>query len=143
MTIEALVIIGGLIAAIYGALRWLTATKHVPPDPWGAEVEQIIQDPETPSLCHRCLTLQKADACFCPACGTSVGPYNNYLPFESIFSQGEMLRAGVADRMRPSFLIVAGCVFCSLSLYIFFAPVYWYFLFRNLKNHGAEISQEG
>ena len=137
MTIEALVVVGSLCAALYGAFRWVGKAKELSPDPWGAEIERIIQDPDAVTLCHRCITPQAPDACFCPHCGTAVGQYNNYLPFVYIFSQGEVLRAGVTDRIRPSALTICGYLLYSLSAYLIFAPIYWYFLFRNLRRHDS------
>jgi hypothetical protein len=133
MTIEGLVIVGGLALAIYSIIRWVRETPNVPPDPWSEEVEQIIQDPGTPCLCHRCLLPQEVAGRFCAACGAAVGPYNNYMPYVELFSEGEVFRAGVTERMRPSLLIIVGYVLYSLISYVIFAPIYWYFLYRNLK----------
>jgi hypothetical protein len=142
MTIEALVIVGGVTAAGYGAFRWLTSVTNLSPDPWGAEVEQIIQNPQASPLCHRCLTPQDCDGWFCPVCGTAVGQYNNYMPFVYVFSLGEVLRAGVTDHIKPSFLTICGYLLYSFIIYFIFAPIYWYFLFRNLKRHGPEVDPE-
>ena len=46
-----------------------------------------------------------------------------------------MLRAGVIDDIRPSFLTIAGYLLVSLGLYFIFAPVYWYFFLSNIKRH--------
>ena len=56
------------------------------------------------------------------------------LPFVMIFAQGEMLPTAVNDRFRRSFVIIARDVLRSLPLYAVFAPVYWYFLYRNFSS---------
>jgi hypothetical protein len=142
MTIEGLVIVGGLVAVIYGFFRWLGNTRQLPPEPWGAEIEHLVQDPETPALCHHCLTPHAHDARFCPECGAAVGLYNNYLPFVNVFSEGEVLRAGVTNRMKPSLLIILGYLCYSSIRYLIFAPIYWYFFFGNLRRHQAETGPE-
>ena len=54
------------------------------------------------------------------------------MPYLNAFSQGEVLRNGVFDRMRASPLILVGYLLVSLKGYLVFAPVYWFFLARNL-----------
>ncbi len=54
-----------------------------------------------------------------------------------IFSQGEALRTGVAEGVRRSPLVVAGYFLFSLSLFGIFAPVYWFFLLKNLRRRAA------
>lgn len=133
MTIESLVIIGIVAAVIYGVIRWVREAKDLSPDPWGAEVEKVIQDPQTRPLCHHCLLPQEKEGWFCPECGAATGQYNNYMPWVMVFSQGEVFRAGVNEKFRRSPLIACGYVLCSLACYAVFAPVYWYFLFKNLR----------
>jgi hypothetical protein len=141
MTIETLVSYGILAAAVYGVTRWIKSAKTTP-DPWGADVEERIRDPQTPFLCHRCLIPQQPDEWFCPVCGSAVGPYNNYMPFVVVFSQGEVLRAGVNDKFRPSFVIVSGFVLYAILQYAVFAPIYWYFLYQNIRRNLRDAESE-
>jgi hypothetical protein len=119
---------------------FMTADPTLSPDPWGPEIETVIQDPDTLALCHRCLTPHEHEAWFCPVCGTAVGKYNNYMPFVCLFSVGEVLRAGVTDYVRPSFLNIIWHLFFSFCNYLIFAPIYWYFFLRNVKDHSARTS---
>jgi len=116
--------------------------KILSPNPWGPEVERILQDPNLEPLCHRCFTPHSHQARFCPVCDASVGEYNNYMPYVNIFPQAEVLRSGVHDHVRPSFLIIAGYLLLSVTCYIIFAPIYWFFLFRNLKRQARIFEQD-
>jgi hypothetical protein len=133
MTIEALVILGGTAGALYAFGRWVAMGKTSMPEPWGAEVDAAVHQPDAVAVCHRCFAPQDPESWFCPECGAAEGRYNNYLPFINIFSEGEVLRAGVSGHVRPSLLIVGGYLLLSASAYFVFAPVYWYFLFKNLS----------
>jgi hypothetical protein len=139
-------IIGCLgVIAIAGCsiFRWCRREIPLSPDPWGPEIDRIVRDPETPALCPRCLTPQTSSAWFCPECGSAVGPYNNYMPFVNIFSEGEVLRSGVTDHVRPSIPIVLGYLLLSLGTYYVFAPLYWFQLFRNLKRQHNQSPESG
>lgn len=142
MHIESLVSCGIAATVAYGLFKWINNPKIVTSDPWGSEVEQLINDPHLEPLCHRCFTPQSHEAWFCPACGASVGPYNNYMPYVYVFPQGEVLRAGVHDHIRWSVLTIAGYILLSFSCYLVFAPIYWYFLFRNFKRHSHVFEYE-
>jgi hypothetical protein len=137
MNMDLLVAIGIMCAIAYWAVRWV-GSAPITVDPWGAEIERLIQEDETPALCHRCLTPQKDNAWLCPECGSAVGPYNNYMPYVVLFSQGEVYRAGVMDHVRPSILVVCGYLAYSVMGYVIFAPIYWYFLYRNLSRWSHE-----
>jgi hypothetical protein len=68
------------------------------------------------------------------------------LPYVYLFSEGEVLRAGVTERIRRTPLIVIGYVLLPLSIFVIAAPVYWYFLFKNLQRRDdaeAEASPAG
>ena len=140
MKIEALVTTGIAALALGRIVRWVMEGK-LTPDPWGPEIEEKIQDPRTAPVCHRCFALQEHDGWFCPECGTAVGPYNNYLPFINIFSEGEVMRAGVMDHVRQSPMVVVGFVILSMSAYLVFAPLYWYFLFKNFRRNARLIPE--
>ena len=131
--------LGVLLAAstagiVLGRLIKSVAETPLTPDPWGAEIERKINQPEAVEVCHHCGTPQSSTAWFCPHCGVAVGPYNNLMPWVLVFSQGEVLRNGVIEKMRINALTMAGYFLYSLVSYLVFAPVFWVFLYRNLRN---------
>ena len=130
-SIATFVVLGIGIAAAVALRRWLFSGPRQP-DPWSEQIAGELESPESASVCHRCLTEQAPCAHFCPKCGVAVGDYNNCLPFEQIFSEGEVLRNGTSMKVRPSFVVVAGYLVLTLTAYSIFAPVYWYFFIRNL-----------
>ncbi len=115
------------------ALREWSRRLPIPPDPWDAEITAKLKQPDCVPVCHHCFTPQLHDKWFCPECGAAVGPYNNCLPYIDIFSRGEVLRNGVRNHLAPNFLTVTGYLLFSTSEYMFFAPIYWYLFFRNLR----------
>ena len=141
MTIETLVDCGIVAGVSCGLIHWLKSAGTTP-DPWGPDIEEYIRDPQTSALCHRCLIPQADNAWFCPECGSSVGPYNNYMPFVVIFPQGEILRARVTDKFRPSFLILSGFAVYAVIQYAIFAPIYWYFLYQNFRRNLRDARSE-
>lgn len=123
-------VMAGLV--LWRIVVWIrNAPLH--PDPWDAAIEQDMQDPGAVHVCHRCFSPVSAAGWFCERCGSAVGPYNNLMPYVRIFSEGEVFRNGVTDRLRASPLIVAGYFLYSLTSYVVFAPVYWFFLFKKLR----------
>jgi len=133
-------IIGGLglallgLACLWWLINWIREAP-VKPDPWDAEVERKLADPEVAEICPRCLTPQPPTAWFCRHCGKAVGPYNNLMPFLNVFSEGEVLRNGTTDRFRNRPLVMIGYFLITLGINPFFAPIYWFFLLSNLKRH--------
>ena len=127
-----LVILGILGVALYRTIVWLAGAKRTA-DPWGEEIDKALEQDEAVPLCHHCFTPQQHQGWFCPECGATTGPYCNYLPYVYIFSQGEVLRAGVTERFGRRPIIVIGYLLFSLSMYFIAAPIYWFFLFRNLR----------
>ena len=136
----ALVILGMVVVALYRLVLWLMAAKRTA-NPWGDEVSQALDQEDAVPLCHHCLTPQQHDGWFCPECGATVGPYSNYLPFVYVFSEGEVVRAGVTERIRRSPLIVVGLVLTSLAMCAVAAPFYWFFLFKHM-HHGDSAGAE-
>ena len=134
-SLAALVILGICALAIYRFVIWLKEGPRSA-NPWGNEIDEALDRGEGLPLCHHCLTPQDHNGWFCPECGATVGPYCNYLPYVYIFSQGEVLRAGVTERFRRGPLIVIGLVLCSLALCAVLAPIYWFFLFKHLRHSG-------
>lgn len=103
------------------------------PDPWSQEDEDAIQDPEARQVCSHCLRQLEPGDHFCPDCNASVGDYNNLMPFERIFAQGEVLRNGVGPQahLTPFRLLSFGTI--GLLLLGPFAPLYWFRLYRRCK----------
>jgi ribosomal protein L40E len=135
------------LAAFWRLIVWVREAPRTP-DPWDAEVEQKLQEPEAREICHRCMTPQEPDAWFCKHCGSAVGPYNNLMPFLSVFSEGEVLRNGVSGRFRNRPLIMIGYVLITfrfflyfvngsspavLGIFLFFTLVYWASVLLNVK----------
>ena len=121
-----------VVALVYQVLRWLRGSP-TSADPWSEEVEKSMNAPEAEPVCHRCFSPHGDETWFCPCCGAAVGDYNNWMPYVYLFSQGEVLRNGVTANIKPSPSVVAGYIVLSLVCYLIFAPVYWYFLFKNLQ----------
>ncbi len=132
----ALAILAILGLAVYRLVVWLAGAKRTA-DPWGDEVDEALNQDDAVPLCHHCFTPQQHQGWFCPECGATAGPYCNYLPYIYVFAQGEVLRAGVTERFRLRPIIVIGYVLFSLSMYAIAAPIYWFFLFRNLRRSKA------
>jgi hypothetical protein len=126
--------------ALAGLWRLIVWVREAPqkPDPWDAEIERQLEEPEAVEICHHCFSPQPPTAWFCEQCGSAVGPYNNLMPYLNAFSEGEVLRNGATDRLRTKPLVIAGYLLISLSVYTIFAPVFWFFLFKNLKRSGAD-----
>jgi hypothetical protein len=110
--------VGGLVVA--GLWRLIAWVRDAPasPDPWDAEVEQKLSEPETPEACPHCSTPQPPTAWFCAHCGRAVGPYNNLMPYLQVFSEGEVLRNGTCDRLRKSPLILIGYFLISVNFLV-------------------------
>jgi hypothetical protein len=118
--------IGGLVAVFcWRFLVWIRETP-VTPDPWDAETEKKMSEPETSQACHHCSTPLTPTAWFCPHCGSAVGPYNNLMPYVQIFSEGEVYRNGMNQRFRNRPLVVIGY---SLIIAPFISTAFLYFYF--------------
>jgi len=141
--IGGLAIGGLLIAALWRLIVWVREAP-VKPDPWDAEVEQKISEPDAAEICPHCSTPQPPTAWFCQHCGKAVGPYNNLMPFLNVFSEGEVLRNGTTGRFRNRPLVLIGYIVITLGINPFFAPIYWFFLLLNLKrpHHEPESAEE-
>ena len=125
--------IGGLALAAFWRLIVWVRDAPVSPDPWDAEVEKKLSDPDTVEVCPHCLTEQPPTAWFCKGCGRAVGPYNNLMPYVQIFSEGEVLRNGTSGRFRNRPFILLGYLLITLGMYSFLAPVYLFSLLLNWK----------
>jgi hypothetical protein len=146
MTHDPDLVIGelGLAVLALGLLRhvflWFVKAP-TSPDPWDKETEDAIHEPEAVEVCHRCFDPVAPGLWFCKRCGCSVGPYNNWMPYVIIFSQGEVLRNGVNDKLRPNAFIVVGYLMFSFSMYIIFAPIYWICFFRHLRGEKESVER--
>ena len=134
----------GLAVLAFGLL-WnafvRVAQSPTSPDPWDKEIEKAVHEPDAVEICHRCFHPVTPNTWFCEHCGCAVGPYNNVMPYVCLFSQGEVLRNGVNDKLPRNALIIAGYLLFSLSMYLVFAPIYWILLFRNLKQQKESVEQ--
>jgi len=137
--IASLAVLGIVIAFIASSIRWLFSGPRTP-DPWDQTIADSVDAPEAIPVCHRCLTEHSSLVHFCPRCGAAVGDYNNMLPFEQLFSEGEVFRNGTMLRTQPTFLRVAGDFLLSLAAYSIFAPFYLFFLLRNLTQRPASVA---
>ena len=139
--VYGLIIVGG-----YCFWRLIVWVRESPtrPDPWDAETERKLVDPDTPEICPHCSTPQPPDAWFCEYCGRAVGPYNNLMPFINCFSQGEVFRNGTSGRFRHRPLILTGFILISIFSYLIFSPLYLLLLIRNWRRQAVgETSSKG
>ena len=127
--------LGIMFLSLVGLWRLIVWVREAPtnPDPWDAEVEQKLSDPETVEVCPHCLTSPPPAVWFCRHCGKAVGPYNNLMPFLIVFSVGEVLGNGTTGRFRNRPLVLIGYMLITLGINPFLAPIYWFFLLSNLK----------
>jgi hypothetical protein len=130
--------LGGL--ALAGLWRFVVWVREAPttPDPWDAETEQKLSEPEAQEVCHHCLAPQPPTVWFCAHCGSAVGPYNNLMPYVQVFSEGEVFRNGTSGRFRNRPLILIGYFLITLGTFYFLAPIYLLLLLSNLKHPPGE-----
>ena len=121
--------LGDILAEQFRRFRiWWLKTS---PNPWPEELDAAVEERDSKMICPRCSTPQSDRAWFCPKCGAAVGPYNNTMPFLTIFSMGEMLRAGTGSQLKKSPLVFVGFLSVGLTQYLLFAP---FFLYRFIRN---------
>jgi len=129
-----------------GLWRWISRVRESPPspDPWDAEVQRRLDDPETREVCPHCSTPQEPGMWFCENCGRAVGPYNNLMPYVNVFSEGEVFRNGATGRFRNKPIILIGYCLISLGLCtslapaagVFLAPLFCVFLLFRVRRSG-------
>ena len=137
-------LIGAAVIVGYLLWRFVRYWKRLPvsPDPWGHEIAEALESPDATPVCPHCQYPNVANRWFCPECGCAVGDYNNVNPYLYLFSLGEVLRTGTSGPVRKSWLTVTGFILLSLLEYVVFAPVYWFFLYRNLSGKTALKPEE-
>ncbi len=107
--IAALAVVALVVVLI---IRWIR--RAVPrPDPWGEEIERAVQEEDAVPLCPHCLAPQESDTWFCPACGSSIGPYNNVNPYLYAFSLGDLFRNGTTGWAAARPLVILGFLLLS------------------------------
>jgi hypothetical protein len=114
--------VGGLV--FIGMWRLIAWVREAPlrPDPWDADVEKKLSDPDTPQVCPHCLTEQPPTAWFCACCGSAVGPYNNLMPYVQVFSEGEVFRNSGSRHLRNRPLVKIGYTLIMLGT---FSSLFW------------------
>ena len=157
LIVAGLALGGLLLAALWRFVVWIRDAPATP-DPWDAEVEQKLSEPDAVEVCPHCLTEQPPTAWFCKGCGRAVGPYNNMMPYLQIFSEGEVFRNATCDRLRSSPLILIGYFLLSLAflasiilrpfgswllslLALLALASYWFSFLKNLKRSKAEETE--
>jgi len=114
--------------ALLSLWRLLIWVRNAPvhPDPWDQATETAVRQDDAVQVCHHCLSEVPPGQWFCEHCNCAVGPYNNLMPFINVFSEGEVLRNGICNRMRVGILTITGYAFLcvSYSATAFFAAIY-------------------
>jgi len=120
----ALVILGWLAVQAYR--RWVPDQPDADASPVDIAVENEpgSATSEQP-LCLRCLTPYEPAAYFCPHCNAAVGPYNNWMPYLHIYSEGQWLRSAGAPPPRNPWLIRIGYALLTLAVLGPLAPILW------------------
>jgi hypothetical protein len=109
------------ILSLWRLLIWVRSSP-VHPDPWDEATETAVRQDDAVLVCHHCLSEVPPGQWFCEHCNCAVGPYNNLMPFINAFSEGEVLRNGICNRVRVGFLTITGYAFlCVLYFFIVFA----------------------
>lgn len=129
--------LGAIILAWLGR-RWRTPSV---PDPWPEEIESALWGPDALEVCHHCFTPHDEHGWFCPECGASVGPYNNWMDYLQIFAIGEVMRSGVGTDARFTRLTVPGYIVLGLLQFGLFSPVYFFRLVMNWRRVSREAAR--
>jgi len=120
--------------AILSLWRLLIWVRNAPvhPDPWDEATKTAVRQDNAVQVCHHCLSEVPAGLWFCEHCNCAVGPYNNWMPFINVFSEGEVLRNGICNRVRVGFLTIAG--------YAFLCASYFFGIFLGVRFPGLLLS---
>jgi len=135
---------GGLVLAVLWRFIVWIRDAPVTPDPWDAEVEQKLSEPDAVEVCPHCLTEQPPTAWFCKGCGRATGPYNNLMPYLQVFSEGEVFRNGTSGQFRRRPFILFGYFLITVGTFPLLAPIYLLSLLLGLKRPlaGPEPAEE-
>jgi hypothetical protein len=125
----------GAVVAL-GIVMWLAIQAYrrwMPENPpatetsgSGDEVNTAIEESGLAQpLCLRCLTPHEPTAYFCPHCNAAVGPYNNWMPYLYVYSEGQWLRDASVSPTRSPWLIHLGYGLLSFAVLGPFAPILW------------------
>jgi hypothetical protein len=117
LLVGVLAVAGMGVLCLWRLLLWVR-NAPVPPDPWDEATETAVRQDDAVLVCHHCLSEVPPGQWFCAHCNCAVGPYNNLMPFINAFSEGEVLRNGIFNRVRVGFLTITGYAFLSV-LYFF------------------------
>jgi hypothetical protein len=119
----------GIVAwlAIQAYRRWMPERPTATETPAVDDTTDVaIEEGELEQpLCLRCLTPYGPTTYFCPHCNAAVGPYNNWMPYLHIYSEGQWLRDGSVAPARSPWLIHLGYGLLSLAVLGPFAPILW------------------
>ena len=154
LLVGKLAIAGIVLGLFWRLLAWIRDLPKTA-DPWDAETEKRLHEPDAVEICPHCLTAQEPDGWFCPKCNRATGPYNNLMPFINVFSEGEVLRNGASGKLRPTPLIVIGYILISFSLVFsfsghaffiglvpaIFVPIYWFRLLKNFARQDEAVEE--
>lgn len=143
METKLLILVGIALAVIsaYRLLIWFR-TAPVRPDPWDDSVSAGMEQADSQALCCRCLEPVPEGRHFCEHCGLPSEPCTNLSPYLYVFSLGDALRTGSFGRFATKPLAIVGFLLLGICEYLVFAPVYWFFLLRNVHRLGTEKSAE-
>jgi len=119
-------------------LRSALRVQH--PDPWSAEIDAAVKDPNAEALCVSCLFPQAPHSWFCPHCGYPTGDYVPMMPYLQIFVVSEVLRRGVSGPPEQRAGTQVFLALFSATQYAVFAPVYWFWMLRRAQ--GKPLSTE-
>ena len=133
METKLLILVGSALAVIsaWRLLIWFR-TAPVRPDPWDESVAAGLEQADSQALCCRCLEPVSEGRHFCEHCGLPFDPCTNLSPYLYVFSLGDALRTGSFGRFATRPLAVAGYLSLGFCEYVVFAPIYWFFLLRNI-----------
>lgn len=113
------------------------------PNPWDDQVEQSIQEPDATPICRRCLEPYEESARYCSHCGLPVDSLVPLSPFHQVFAIGDVLLTGTQRKFPVNYVTVTGYVLFSTVQYLVFAPLYWFWLLRNVRRIRAEANAAG
>lgn len=135
-----LLILAGIALTVLSAWRlwvWFRSSP-VRPDPWDESIAAGMEQENSHALCCRCLEPVPEGQHFCEHCGLPSEPCTNLSPYLYVFSLGDALRTGSFGRFTPKPLAIVGFLLFSLAEYTVFAPIYWFFLLRNIHRIDGE-----